>query len=193
MKKKLILKFSILAISIFLLCTSIFTYFDSNPDRYKVKSTDKEYIHSSKKEEDANTIEEDANTIEDLPIEIVEKSDNSNPSTVVKTPIITYSCPEGYHLHETQCIMKKEAISSCGDMAPYSYENLSGCIVLSEGTNSLDGTCPDGQGILEEIHLGSESTYKCYTIHPKMYSCEDGFQLSNHLCVKTIDAYKTES
>lgn len=76
MKQKIIIRFAILSIVLFLLCASIFTFFYINQDRYKARISDTEE-NSSYEENPENFL-----------ISIEE---------------VTYSCPEGYDLQDDKC------------------------------------------------------------------------------------------
>ena len=76
MKQKIMIRFAILSIVLFLLCASIFTFFYINQDRYKARVSDME--ETSSNDEDPGNFQ----------ISIEE---------------VTYSCPDGYFLQEDQC------------------------------------------------------------------------------------------
>ena len=205
MKKIVILRFSILGICVFLLCTSIYTFFYSNPERFKVRKEDKKIGDKIVEEDFSVSIEEEATDNKEE--EVKENNNNNNNNKVISQPepttntssnsrpvTITYSCPDNYQLNGTKCYTSKIATQVCPrGTTEYAYNGLSGCVILSEGIETVDGTCPSGQGLIKEIHLGGPDVFKCFTLYDKEYTCDDGFTLSGSNCIKTIDATKTES
>ena len=108
------------------------------------------------------------------------------------TPIVEYTCPEGYTLNNTKCLHTEPAYLGC----PTNYHEssdgtISGCITFSEGYNTED-ECPSNQIKIKMITLdGTPSKYECYPVHPKEYICNEGYTKNNaNTCTITIDATK---
>lgn len=117
-------------------------------------------------------------------------SNNNNTSTTTPesptTPIITYSCPNGYTLNGTKCTTTIDANLVCPDNTTESINNS--CINLSEGYETPTEECPSGNILIKIISIGVPDKYNCYPAHSKIYKCDNGYTLSNNKCTKTINA-----
>ena len=82
MKQKIVIRFAILSVVMFLLCASVFTFFYISQDRYKAHVSDVEATSSN--EEGPGRFEI---SIEEVP---------------------SYSCPDGYTLDDNKCIMRMD-------------------------------------------------------------------------------------
>ena len=117
-------------------------------------------------------------------------SNKNNTSTTTPesptTPIITYSCPNGYTLNGTKCTTTIDANLVCPDNTTESINNS--CINLSEGYETPTEECPSGYILIKIISIGVPDKYNCYPAHSKIYKCDNGYTLSNNKCTKTINA-----
>ena len=104
------------------------------------------------------------------------------------TPTVTYTCPDGYQLNDKKCTSTVDPNYECpSGLTEYAGDR---CINFSEGVETETESCPDDQGLLKMLGWnGPESNkYYCYPLYDKVYTCDDGYSLTNNKCVKTIDA-----
>ena len=117
---------------------------------------------------------------------IVDNNQNNN------TPIITYSCPDGYNLDNNKCISIKDASLECpSNTTSYADDNIPRdkyCINLNEGYEIDNDTCPEGYGLVVILGWGTPDINQCFPLHEKVLVCDDGYSLDNNKCIKIIDA-----
>ena len=54
----------------------------------------------------------------------------------------------------------------------------------------VTGTCPSGYMDLKVVDWDHGDYYKCIPLHDKIYTCPDGYTLSNTSCTRVIPATK---
>lgn len=182
MKKKIIL----ISISFVLVILSIFLLFTKLNNKVNVEDFNND---TSIKKDNHTTNSKDPITIKDIKdnkeTNTKEETNKNTSNNNVPTPIITYSCPDGFELQGEQCIQHIAANHICAN-GMTSIDK--GCINFNEGIKSPDGNCPNGYHGLAMINFGKEDEYYCYLIHEISFSCPDGYNLNNTTCTKTIPA-----
>ena len=117
----------------------------------------------------------------------------SSKSIIQNTSSKKYKCPDGYQLEGTKCITTEPPKYGCpSNMAEITNNGIpedKNCINLSEGFERTEGGCPSNT---YELHLipfmGTPEKWNCYYFHSKVYTCENGYTLTNNKCIKTINA-----
>jgi len=171
------------------------TISEDKQEELKEETTPPEEIIEEKKEEKKEEVKEEEKKEKAKPATIPEPKKEEKaiePLTPsVTPPPIEYTCPSGYTLNGTKCIQTIDASLQCPEKTyEFSDGTTTGCINLSEGVPAEEETCPSNYGRLAMISLGQETTYNCFPLYEKVYTCESGYTLNNNKCTKTIDAIK---
>lgn len=215
MKHKKVLIIISISILILLIITSITIFIIFNKKSLDNKDTKKDYISEEKTNiitkdkditEEESTVKEDDSKNND---EIITNNNKNNNNPITNNsqnnnqnqgnqgggtppppqPQPVYSCPGGYTLSGTQCISTIGASLTCPEgKHEFSDGNVSGCVNLSEGYITEDGTCPAGYGVIRMISFGAPDQYRCLPVYQKVYICPDGYSLSNTTCTSIIAA-----
>lgn len=214
-KKKIIIIISIIVLLLLILTTIFVIAHNKNNKKQEIKEEPKieEKIEIPEEKEEKIEVPEETEEpkVEEKKEEVKKeepKKETTKPSTPTKptkpseptkpttptqptTPTVTYTCPNGYTLNGTKCSITVDAVLDCPSGKHSSSDgNLSGCIDFNEGFETQD-SCPSNHIQIKMITLdGTPSKYYCYPVHPKVYTCEQGFTLSGTKCTKTINATK---
>ena len=135
--------------------------------------------------------------VEEVIEPLEEKVENTQPveeQTTPETPpeTIKYTCPNGYNQIGTKCTHIMEANRKCPpNTTAYTDREIDRdryCINQSEGIESDSEKCPYGYEVVRITNKGKPDKYYCYHLYEKIYTCEDGYDLSGTTCTKTIIA-----
>ena len=214
MKNKKIIIGILIIILLLIIILTIF-FLNKKEDNNKNDNTEtKEVIEKGTISEDKQEEQKEETTppeeiIEEKKEEVKEeeKKEKAKPATIpehkkeeiavepltpsVTPPPIEYTCPSSYTLNGTKCVQTIDASLQCPEKTyEFSDGTTKGCINLSEGVPAEGETCPSNYGRLAMISFGQETTYNCFPLYEKVYTCESGYTLNNNKCTKTIDANK---
>ena len=160
MKKIIIAKFVNISVVLFLILTCFVVLF------YKTEDTNKPLDYSEK----------------DVLTEEISKKEGIFNVEIRETPKsgVTYTCPEGYKLEGTTCMITIEPTKSCiNGMEEYAGGGLAGCIRPNSGSSGVKGECLDGQAKKKD---------QCFELYSYTYSCPEGYNYKNRSCIRVIDA-----
>jgi len=123
--------------------------------------------------------------------EVITTTKNKTTTKKTKTTITTttvknksYYCPDNYVLDGNKCVSTTNPHLECtGNQV--SIDN--GCIDFNDKYETTD-SCPSGYYLLKLTGFGVSDTYYCHKIYSKTSSCDDGYNLVENKCIKTIDA-----
>lgn len=179
-------------------------FFTNSPKKSveKVKAVEQEEDDQGKKGsgQEEPDLEETPEKVEEEKEKDIEKEEvpSSNSNTPVSrdpvpsnpTPTVTYHCPDGYSLEGTKCKITTNIQTICPD-GYWDYQD--GLCINVNSNDSYEvqenETCAEGYGYLTLSQLFGPSTYHCYPVTSKIYTCPDGYQMTGDSCIQIIDAY----